>query len=168
MGKSNSKACGRYIVTARDADGNVKWVEDVTNMIVTAGLNYAVGVALAAASQLTAWYVMLVSGTPTIAAGDTMASHGGWTEVTGYSESVRQTWTPGAVSGGAVSNSASKAVVTANSSITVGGVALTSNSTKGGSTGTLFSAVAFAANRSLVSGDTLTIQYDFSQTDDGV
>lgn len=168
MARSNSKSRGRYIVEAHNAEGELLWREIIDNMIVTAGLNYAVGVALAATTQITSWFVMLVSGTPTLAAGDTMSSHAGWTEVTGYSESTRQAWTPGAVSGGAVSNSASKAVITANSSITIGGVALTSVNTKSGTTGTLFSEVAFAANRSLVSGDTLTIQYDFSQVDDGV
>ncbi|GAG46997.1 unnamed protein product, partial [marine sediment metagenome] len=35
----------------------------------------------------------LTDGTPTPAAGDTMASHGGWTEVVAYDEGVRQTLT---------------------------------------------------------------------------
>jgi hypothetical protein len=46
----------------------------------------------------------------------------------------------------------------------VGGAFLTSNNTKGGTTGTLFSAVDFSApgDRSVVSGDTLTVTYTFS------
>lgn len=165
---TQSKCKGQYVVTAYDPDGNVKWTEVIDNLITTAGLNYAVGVALAAASQLTSWFVMLVSASPTLAAGDTASSHAGWTEVTGYSESTRQAWTPGSVSGGSVDNSASKAVFSINATITVGGIALISNSTKSGTTGTLYSEVALSADRALASGDTLTVQYTFSQADDGV
>jgi len=166
--KTQIKCKGQYILTAHDANGNFLWEEIVDNLITTAGLNYAVGVALAATSQLTSWFVMLISASPTLAAGDTASSHAGWTEVTGYSESTRQAWTPGAVSGGAVNNSASKAVFSINSSITVGGIGLISNSTKSGTTGTLFSEVALAADRTLASGDTLTVQYSFSAADDGI
>ena len=87
-----------------------------------------------------------------------MSSHSGWTENTTYSESVRQTLTLGSVSGGSVSNSASKAAFTINGTTTVGGAFLVTNSTKGGSTGTLYGGGAFAeGNRSVVSGDTLNV-----------
>jgi len=46
----------------------------------------------------------------------------------------------------------------------VGGAFLVSNSTAGGSTGTLFSAADFQSpgDRSVVSGDTLNVTYTFS------
>jgi hypothetical protein len=46
----------------------------------------------------------------------------------------------------------------------VGGAFLTSNNTKGGTTGILFSAADFQApgDRSVVSGDTITVTYTFS------
>jgi hypothetical protein len=46
----------------------------------------------------------------------------------------------------------------------VGGAFLTSNNTKGGTTGILFSAVDFSApgDRSVVDNDTVTVTYTFS------
>jgi hypothetical protein len=63
-----------------------------------------------------------------------------------------------------VTNTASKAVFSINATTTVGGAFLTSNDTKGGSTGTLFSAADFQApgDRSVVNGDTLNVTYTFS------
>jgi hypothetical protein len=63
-----------------------------------------------------------------------------------------------------VTNSASKATFNINATATVGGAFLTSDDTKGGSTGTLFSAADFQSpgDRSVVNGDTLTVTYTFS------
>jgi hypothetical protein len=98
-----------------------------------------------------------------------MSSHCGWTEVTAYDEAARQAFTPGSVASQSVNNSASKAVFTISSSVTVGGAFLVSNSTKGGTTGTLYSAGAFSGgNRALVDDDVLNVQATFSQADDGV
>jgi hypothetical protein len=96
-----------------------------------------------------------------------MASHGGWTEVTDYSQSARPTATFAAATNAnpsVVTNTASKAVFSINATTTVGGAFLTSNDTKGGSTGTLFSAADFQApgDRSVVNGDTLNVTYTFS------
>jgi hypothetical protein len=86
-----------------------------------------------------------------------MASHGGWAESTAYSESVRQTLTLGTPSAGSVSNTASKATFTINATATIGGAFMASNSTKSGTTGTLYGGGAFSANRSLFSSDVLTV-----------
>jgi len=63
-----------------------------------------------------------------------------------------------------ISNSASPATFSINATATIGGAFLTSNNTKGGTTGILFSASDFAApgDRSVVSGDTLSVTYTFS------
>jgi hypothetical protein len=87
-----------------------------------------------------------------------MSSHAGWTEIADYSESVRQTLTLGSVSGGSVSNTASKATFSINGTATIGGAFVVSNSTKSGSTGTLYGAGAFTGgNKSASSGDSLTV-----------
>lgn len=149
--------------------GNLFYRSVFHNRVVNAGLDYSLSSSLAGGSQLTTWYVGLVAGTPTFAAGDTMSSHAGWTEVTGYSESVRQTWTPGAVSSQSVNNNAAKATFSVNATITNGGAFLTSNSTKSGTTGTLFSGSADPnGNRTFYSGDTIQVGYTFSAADDGV
>jgi hypothetical protein len=63
-----------------------------------------------------------------------------------------------------VTNTASPAVFNINGTATVGGAFLTSNDTKGGTTGTLFSAADFGApgDRSVVNSDTLSVTYTFS------
>jgi hypothetical protein len=164
-----AKATGKYVVECFDKDGNLKWVAETPNLVVNVGLQYMAGSALAAATQVTTWYVGLygaaASNTP--AAGDTMSSHAGWTEVTDYSEANRPTATFAAATNAnpsVVTNTASKAAFTINGTTTVGGAFLTSNNTKGGSTGTLFSAADFQSpgDRSVVSGDILNVTYTFS------
>lgn len=167
--QSGIRAGGIFTVVCRDKAGNVKWVEQGHNLVVNAGLNHIRDVTLLAGTQVTTWYAGLTQGSPTFAAADTMASHAGWTESTAYSEANRQTWTGAAGSTGASSNSASPAVFSINATATIGGVFLTSNNTKGGSTGTLYSGVAFTGgNRSVQNGDTLTVTYNHSVADDGV
>jgi len=55
-------------------------------------------------------------------------------------------------------------VFSINATTTVGGAFLTSDNTKGGTTGTLFSAADFQSpgDRSVVNGDTLNVTYTFS------
>lgn len=164
-----AKATGKYVVECFDKDGNLKWVAESKNLVVNVGLQYMAGVALTSTTQITSWYVGLygagASNTP--AAGDTMASHGGWTENTNYSESTRATATFAAATNAnpsVVTNTSNKAVFTINATTTIGGAFLTSNDTKGGSTGTLFSAADFSSpgDRSVVNGDILNVTYTFS------
>lgn len=151
------------------ADGKLKWTDDYQNLVVNTGLNDILDKYFKGSSYTAAHYVGLTDGTPTAAAGDTMSSHAGWTEVTDYSESVRQTVTWGTVSSQSVSNSASKATFSINATVTVGGAFLTTNSTKGGTTGTLISVGAFSGgDKSLTSGDTLNVTVTFTAADDGV
>ena len=150
---------GDWKLTARKADGSLKWEDTISNLVTNEGLNHLLDVTLSAATQITTWYVGLISGTPTVDATDVMNSHSGWTEVVAYDESVRQTWTDGGVSSQSVSNSASVATITCSTnSTTVGGAFLTSVSTKSGTTGVLYSAGAFTGgNKSLDDGDTLEV-----------
>jgi hypothetical protein len=164
-----AKATGKYTVECYDKDGNLKWVAETPNLVVNVGLQYMAGTALTSTAQITTWYLGLYGSgsTNSPAAGDTMSSHIGWTEVTDYSEANRPTATLAAATNAnpsVVTNTASKAVFTINGTTTVGGAFLTSNNTKGGSTGTLFSAADFQApgDRSVVSGDILNVTYTFS------
>jgi hypothetical protein len=140
-------------------DGTVKWTECGYNLIVDTGINDALDKWLKGSSYTAAFYVGLTSSSPTPNAADTMSSHGGWTEVTAYSESVRQTLTLGSVSAKSVSNTGSKAVFTINSnSTTVGGAFLATNSTKGGTSGTLISVKAFTGgNKTADTDDVLNV-----------
>jgi len=148
-----------YHVVARDKHGNVKWVDEFDNLVVNAGLDDSLDKHLKGSGYTAAWYMGLADGTPTFAAGDTEASHPGWTEVTAYDEGARQTVTFGAVSSQSVDNSGSPCVFTiSTNSTTIGGAFLTTTSTKGGTVDTLYGGGAFAAgDKSLDDGDTLTI-----------
>lgn len=153
-----------------DRAGNLKWVDESRNRVVNAGLDHSLDVVLSAGTQITTWYVGLVSATPTIAAADTMSSHSGWTEFTNYDEANRQTFTDGGVSSQSLSNTASKAEFTCSTnSSSVGGAFITSSNTKSGTTGTLFAAVAFSGgNKAADDGDILRVTYTFTTADDGV
>ena len=106
-----------------------------------------------------AFYVGVTGATPTFAAGDTMASHAGWTESSAYSQATRPALTLGTAASGSIDNSASKAQFSINGTATIGGAFLVTNSTKGGTTGTLYGGGAFTeGNRSVVSGDTINVQ----------
>lgn len=142
-----------------DAEGNLKWSEEVHNQVFTAGKNDLLTNYFKGSAYTAAWYAGLVSGSSvTFADGDTAASHSGWTEFTNYSQTARPTWSGGTASNGSIDNSASQAVFTINGAGgTVGGAFLISNSTKAGTTGVLYGGAALSAARTLASGDTLNI-----------
>lgn len=149
--------------------GRLQWAEAYENLIVNEGLDDMLDKYFKGSTYTAAHYVGLADGTPTPAAGDTMSSHAGWSEVTAYSESNRQDFTPGTVSSQSVNNSSNKAVFSINGTTTVGGGFLTTNNTKSGTTGTLVAIGAFTGgDKSLGNGDSLSVQADFSQADDGV
>jgi hypothetical protein len=167
----STKGGGVFTVECHDAQGNLKWVAEKHNLVVNVGLQDMLTKYFTGSSYTAAWYVGIYGegALNTPAAGDTMASHAGWTEVTAYSQATR----PAAVFGTAttanpsvITNATAPATFSINGTTVVGGAFLTSDNTKGGTTGVLFSAADFQApgDRSVVSGDTLTVTYTYSQT----
>jgi len=158
----NAMAMGNWKAEIRGPDGELIETLEWQNLIVNVGLDQLLGDGLLGGAP---WYIGLTDGTPTVAAGDTMASHAGWAEVAGYDEAARQTWTPGAVTAQAVNNNAAAAVftITANST-TIGGAFLADSSTKSGTTGKLFAAGAFdQGDVTLSAGSTITVTAQFTQ-----
>lgn len=141
----------------------LKWKDQFRNIVVTTGLNILLDSTIKTGVSSPAWYVGL-KGTGSMVAGDTMASHAGWAEITPYSDSNRPAFTPGTITSGAVDNSASKAVFNCNATSTVYGCFLVNNNTKGGTTGTLYGGGDFGASRSVVNGDTLNVTVTLTQT----
>jgi len=163
------KAGGVFTVQCFDKDGNLKWAEENHNLVVNEGLQDMNTKYFAGSGYTAVWYIGLYGSgaTNSPAAGDTMASHIGWTEVTAYSQATRPAVTFGTATTAdpsVITNSASPATFSINGTTTVGGAFLTSNNTKGGTTGILFSASDFQSpgDRSVVNGDTLTVTYTFS------
>jgi len=163
------KAGGVFTVQCFDKDGNLKWAEENHNLVVNEGLQDMNTKYFAGSGYTAVWYIGLYGSgaTNNPAPGDTMASHIGWTEVTAYSQATRPAVTFGTATTAdpsVITNSASPATFSINGTTTVGGAFLTSNNTKGGTTGILFSASDFQSpgDRSVVNGDTLTVTYTFS------
>jgi len=164
-------ASGRFHVLCYDENGNLKWEESNNNLVVNTGIQYMAGTALTSVAQVTIWNIGLVTGPgsgTTYAAGDTMSSHAGWTEFTGYSQATRVAVTfatATTANPSVVTNSASVAVFSINAGGTVAGAFLTSGSAKSGTSGTLFSGSDFTGgDRTVVNGDTLNVTYTFSLT----
>jgi hypothetical protein len=163
------KAGGVFAIRCHDESGNLKWEAESHNLVVNVGLKDMNDKYFTGSAYTASWFIGVygagASNTP--AAGDTAASHAGWTEVTTYSNATRPTATFAAATTAdpsVITNSASPASFTINGTTTIGGAFLISNSTKGGTTGVLFSASDFSSpgDRSVVNGDTLTVTYTFS------
>jgi hypothetical protein len=165
----SASAKGVYKIQCHDAQGNLKWEDEAPNLVVNVGLQDMNAKYFTGSAYTAAWYIGLYGSgaTNSPAAGDTMSSHAGWTEVTAYSQATRPACTfgtPTTANPSVATNSASPASFSINGTTTVGGAFLTSNNTKGGSTGTLYSAADFSSpgDRAVVSGDTLSVTYTLS------
>ena len=119
-------------------------------------------------SYTAAWYLGLITGPgsgTTIAAADTLASHAGWTEFTNYSGNRKAVTfgTATTADPSVIDNSGSPSQFSiSGAGGVVAGAFLCSVSS--GTSGTLFSASDFQSpgDRTVVSGDTLTVTYTFS------
>lgn len=137
---------------------DIVWVDETHNLVVNVGLDEILQRVWKSSAFTASDFCGLTDGTPTIVAGDTMASHAGWTEPTIYSEATRQSITWGTVASQSVDNSASKASFSINASGTIGGAFASDNNTKGGTTGILMGAAAFTGgDKSVANLDTLNV-----------
>jgi hypothetical protein len=141
----------------RDENGVLIARRTCRNLVTTAGKNLVGNVFFGATAKSATWYVGL-KGSGTAAAADTIPSHAGWSEITAYSQTVRQTLTMSSFSGGSATNSGSPAVFTINAGpTTVAGAFIVDSNVKGGTTlGTLYNVADFSAPVTLSAG-TVTV-----------
>jgi len=171
---------GVYHVVCRDKDGNVKWEEQLPNLVNAVGKQLMLDTLLKGVSYTVVGpFLGLISGaSPTFAASDTMTSHGGWTEFTNYTvggSAVRGT----AVFASATSTGTTPSNVTTSAAAaitytitgaggTVGGCFLVTgsgaSSTQGNTSGTLYSAGAFTTAKITTAGDTVSVTYSTTAT----
>jgi hypothetical protein len=159
---------GVFTVSCFDAAGNIKWEEKFHNLVVNVGLQDLNTKYFTGTTYTAAWYLGLVDGasTPTYAAGDTLSSHAGWTELaagTVYSGNRKAVTfgTATTADPSVISNSASPSVFSIIATATVAGAFLTNQVT--GTSGILFSEGNFTGgNKSVANGDTVNVTYTFS------
>lgn len=150
-----------YIVTCCDRWGRFKWEEPIKNIVVEQGVNDFLDKYFKGSGYTAAHYVGL-KGTGTAVDGDTMASHASWSELTDYDEATRPIITLGSVASKAVDNSSSRAVFTISATIDIAGILISTDNTKGGTSGVLFGAADFASSRPAVDDDTLSVLVQFT------
>lgn len=165
--RSKATASGVFRMECFDQQGNLKWAEEFPNLVVNQGLKDMNDKYFSGSGYTAAWYLGLVQGPASgtsFAAGDTLASHIGWTENTAYTGN-RKAVTFGAATTAdpsVITNSASPSQFTMNGTTTIAGAFLTNVAT--GTSGVLFSASDFQSpgDRAVVSGDVLNVTYTFS------
>lgn len=151
-----------------DKDGNLKWEDSAKNLVVNTGLQDMNAKYFTGSTYTAAWYIGLVSdsGFSAYAAGDTLASHAGWTETTAYSGGNRATATFGTATTAdpsVINNSGSPAAFSITGTVTVKGAFLCNVQSNSSTSGLLFSVSNFTGgDRAVVNGDTLNVTYEFS------
>lgn len=151
---------GRFQVEHRNAAGELLGQYDFPNGIVTEGIHHILSAEFLGGAQVTTWYIGLVNqaGFTSFNNADTMSSHTGWAEATAYSEGNRVEWPADSPAGRAITNSTT-ADFSINATVTLNGIFVTSNNTKSGTTGTLWSTASFASPVTANNGDTLKVTY---------
>ena len=158
---------GTYHAVCYDANGQIKWEDDIKNLVTTVGKNFTLDTTLG--NTAGGAVVMGLKGTGTAVVADTQASHATWNEVGGANAPTYSgnRPTPSFSSASAGSNATSSAVsfsmtgtgTVAGCFINIGG-----SSTKDNTTGTLFSAGDFSSSKSVVNGDTIAVTYSATLT----
>ncbi len=140
-------------------DGSVKWTDAASNLVTTEGKNDILTKYFKGSSYTASWF-MLLKGTGTPAAGDTLASHSTWAELTPYSGN-RPAITFGTASGGSLSATAVSFSITGTATVSGFGVA----SVATGTSGILYNAVNFTGgDRAVQNGDTLNVTPTLTMT----
>lgn len=167
-------AKGRYVVECIGADGKLKWRDTIENVVTTVGKNLALDTFLAGSGYTVVGPYMGLIGAASYttgpAAGDTMASHGGWTEAGNANAPTytgpRKTCAWNAASGGSKALSAALSFAITGTGTVKGcfivfgsGAVNTIDSTAG----TLLSAGLFTGgDKAVVNTDTLNVSYSLA------
>jgi hypothetical protein len=143
-----------------DQNGKLVWEDHTPNLVVDVGCTYALETLFRTGVGSPAWYLGLVSAASfsAYAAADTMASHAGWLESTAYTQSNRVAITFGSAAAAKSLAASAASVFSINASATLKGAFIVNQNTKGGTTGTLYSAVNFTqGDRPVDNGYTVNV-----------
>lgn len=157
------------IVSPAELDTLLLWEDRVENLITNLGLNNYLSRMWKASSYTAQHYLGLIDGTtPTIAAGDTMSSHSGWTEFTEYDTTSGDrpdlTAALGSVASQSLATSAAIPFLVTTDSLDCNGAFITTSAAVGATGGDLEAAGTFTqGNKSVDDGDQLSVTVTLTQ-----
>jgi hypothetical protein len=150
---------GHYRVECLDKDGNPKWLEEYDNLVTNEGRTDILEKYFKGSAYTAAWFVGFKGALTGQAAGDTLASHAGWTEVNPQGAN-RQALTFNTAASQSIATGQFNVSITATGPTDVGGAFVATAQT--GSSGKLWSVGDFSQLRSVVAGDTLQVSVTFN------
>lgn len=170
---------GFYVVECRDADGNLKWKDDVPNLVVAVGKQLMLDTLLRTSGTYTTVgpFLGLIGSSVTYAAADTMTTKT-WTEFTSYTvggSGVRGTavFAASSSSGTTPSNVTTSSATAISFAITGSGTiygcflvtGTGAVNTLSSTAGTLYSEGNFTGgSKTVANGDTLSVTYSTTAT----
>ena len=158
---------GSYHAVCYDAQGNVKWEDDIKNLVTTVGKNLTLDTILG--NSAAGAVVMGLKGTGSANVADTQASHAGWLEVglandPTYSGNRKTPTFSAAAAGVKATSAASSFSITSTGTVAGCFINIGGSATIDDTTGTLFSAGDFASAKNVTSGDTIAVSYQVTLT----
>ncbi len=166
-----ARVIGRFAAVCRSADGKELWSETFDNLLTTLGKNMLLD-SLSTVSTIVQYMGLISSsGYTTVAATDTIGTHGGWLEAgSTYAPTYSGTRNTCAWSASAAGVKALSAGLvftftgtgTVQGAFIVGGTGVTSAIM--GAAGTLYSAGALGTAQPVISTNTLTLSYSTTLT----
>lgn len=150
------------------ADGSLKWVEIIPNIVVNEGLDHALDIIFLGGTAYSTWYVGLFSSDSTPAATWDYAGIGtDQTEFTDYDEATRPQWNPLTITSHALSDEVSFTASTGVSA-TLYGSYVVNVSTKGDNVsgiGIMWCGTRFGTPRPFVATEVLNVTYAINSQD---
>lgn len=137
--------------------GRLLWVESFHNLVTIVGQNKLLDACFKTGESANQWFVGLVNNASFTgySVNDTMASHAGWLEAANYSQANRPAFVAAAPVAGSITNSASPAVFTVTSLLTIRGAFLIDVHTISGTLGVLYGVGDFISQRIVLPADTV-------------
>lgn len=133
------------------------------NLVVDEGLNALLNIMFNGATQVPTWYLGVFEANYTPVAAVTAATiASAATECTAYAAGTRPAYVEASSSAKSMTNSANRASFVFNAAKTIYGAFLASDNTKGGTSGTLFSAARFGSSKVVAIDDELLLTYTFT------
>jgi hypothetical protein len=170
--KAGAKLKGVFEIEVKDKQGNLISRSRAENVVTAEGLNHMLNVELWDTTKIATWYCLIFE-TNTTPSDTTTYATPIFTEWASYDEATRPEYNNAQSPAKSTTNSANKAVFTANATKTLYGAALvgggstpsTKSDTTGG--GTMFCAGKFAANQPVVDDNVVNLTYTVTGADAG-